>query len=101
MPSRSARRPPARRRGSEDCLTLNILRQAEPSTAPRPVMVYIHGGAHTAGTSAAPMYSGASLVRRGDVVFRLSLGYRLGALGYLDFASSPRRKHFRRQSRPA
>ncbi len=76
--------PQRRRRGSEDCLTLNILRQAEPSTAPRPVMVYIHGGAHTSGTSAAPMYSGASLVRRGDVVF-VSLGYRLGALGYLDF----------------
>ncbi|NKR71095.1 carboxylesterase/lipase family protein [Prescottella equi] len=76
--------PQRRRRGSEDCLTLNVLRQAEPSAAPRPVMVYIHGGAHTAGTSAAPMYSGASLVRRGDVVF-VSLGYRLGALGYLDF----------------
>lgn len=76
--------PQQRRRGSEDCLTLNVLRQAESSAAARPVMVYIHGGAHTAGTPADPMYSGASLVRRGDVVF-VSLGYRLGALGYLDF----------------
>lgn len=76
--------PQQRRPGSEDCLTLNVLRPVEPSATPRPVMVYIHGGAHTAGTSAAPLYSGASLVRRGDIVF-VSLGYRLGALGYLDF----------------
>lgn len=76
--------PQQRRPGSEDCLTLNVLRPAEPSDTPRPVMVYIHGGAHTAGTSAAPLYSGASLVRRGDIVF-VSLNYRLGALGYLDF----------------
>ncbi|QCQ90030.1 carboxylesterase/lipase family protein [Rhodococcus sp. SGAir0479] len=76
--------PQERRRGDEDCLTLNVLRRAEPSAVARPVMVYIHGGAHTAGTAAAPMYSGAALVRRGDVVF-VSLGYRLGALGYLDF----------------
>lgn len=76
--------PQQRRPGSEDCLSLNVLRPAAPSTSPRPVMVYIHGGAHTAGTSSAPMYSGASLVRRGDVVF-VSLNYRLGALGYLDF----------------
>jgi len=75
--------PQQRRRGDENCLTLNVLRPAEPGAA-RPVMVYIHGGAHTAGTSADPLYSGASLVRRGDVVF-VSLNYRLGALGYLDF----------------
>ncbi|PTR30547.1 para-nitrobenzyl esterase [Rhodococcus sp. OK519] len=76
--------PQQRRSGDEDCLTLNVLRPAEPSSTARPVMVYIHGGAHTAGTSSDPLYSGASLVRRGDVVF-VSLNYRLGALGYLDF----------------
>lgn len=84
--------PQQRRRGDESCLTLNVLRPAEQGRGARPVMVYIHGGAHTAGTASAPMYSGAALVRRGDVVF-VSLGYRLGALGYLDFRefSTPER----------
>ncbi|QBJ97498.1 carboxylesterase/lipase family protein [Rhodococcus sp. ABRD24] len=77
--------PQQRRRGDENCLTLNVLRPAAPSKTARPVMVYIHGGAHTAGTSADPLYSGAALVRRGDVVF-VSMNYRLGALGYLDFS---------------
>lgn len=84
--------PQQRRRGDENCLTLNVLRPADTGGAARPVMVYVHGGAHTAGTAAAPMYSGATLVRRGGVVF-VSLGYRLGALGYLDFRefSTPER----------
>ncbi|WP_433610665.1 carboxylesterase/lipase family protein [Prescottella agglutinans] len=84
--------PQLRRQGHENCLTLNVLRPSGPTDVARPVMVYIHGGAHTAGTSADPQYSGAALVRRGDVVF-VSLNYRLGALGYLDFRefSTPER----------
>jgi len=76
--------PQQRRRGDEDCLTLNVVAPAAPSPTPRPVMVFIHGGAHTSGTTANPLFSGAALVRRGDVVY-VSLNYRLGALGYLDF----------------
>ncbi|RVW02973.1 carboxylesterase/lipase family protein [Rhodococcus xishaensis] len=76
--------PQQNRNGDENCLTLNVLRPAAPSVAPRPVMVWIHGGAYMAGSASSPAYSGASLVRRGDVVF-VSLNYRLGALGYLDF----------------
>ncbi|WP_430331296.1 carboxylesterase/lipase family protein [Rhodococcus sp. ACT016] len=84
--------PQQRRRGDENCLTLNVLAPAAPSATPRPVMVYIHGGAHTGGTASDPLCSGAALVRRGDVVF-VSLNYRLGALGYLDFRefSTPER----------
>ncbi|ADG77321.1 Carboxylic ester hydrolase OS=Tsukamurella paurometabola (strain ATCC 8368 / DSM / CCUG 35730/ CIP 100753 / JCM 10117 / KCTC 9821 / NBRC 16120 / NCIMB 702349 / NCTC 13040) OX=521096 GN=Tpau_0684 PE=3 SV=1 [Tsukamurella paurometabola] len=68
---------------SEDCLTLNVVTPARPATAPRPVMVFIHGGAYLMGSSATPLYYGNSLVTRGDVVF-VSINYRLGALGYLD-----------------
>ncbi|KIQ15963.1 carboxylesterase/lipase family protein [Rhodococcus sp. MEB064] len=77
---------------SEDCLTLNVCAPATPSATPRAVMVFIHGGAYTLGTSATSMYSGTSLVRRGDIVY-VSLNYRLGALGYLDFRqfSTPER----------
>ncbi|SNS43637.1 carboxylesterase/lipase family protein [Rhodococcoides kyotonense] len=73
---------------SEDCLTLNVLAPGRPSATPRPVMVFIHGGAYTLGTSATPLYGGGSLVRRstkdGDGIVYVSINYRLGALGYLD-----------------
>lgn len=75
---------------SEDCLTLNVLAPTAASEAPRPVMVFIHGGAYTLGTSATPLYGGGSLVRRscigGDGIVFVSINYRLGALGYLDMS---------------
>ncbi|MEV0945426.1 carboxylesterase/lipase family protein [Rhodococcus sp. NPDC049939] len=76
----------------EDCLTLNVLAPSRPSDTPRPVMVFIHGGAYSSGSSASPLYGGQSLVRRGDIVY-VSINYRLGALGYLDFTqfSTPER----------
>ncbi|TSD99673.1 carboxylesterase/lipase family protein [Skermania sp. ID1734] len=88
---RDARRfgAPAPQRGenrsSEDCLTLNVCRPAAPSEHPRPVMVFIHGGAYVSGSSARPLYRGDHLARTGDIVF-VSINYRLGALGYLDFS---------------
>ncbi|GAB3131873.1 carboxylesterase/lipase family protein [Tsukamurella serpentis] len=77
---------------SEDCLTLNVVTPARPSPVPRPVMVFIHGGAYLMGSSATPLYYGNSLVDRGNVVF-VSINYRLGALGYLDLSafSTPER----------
>jgi para-nitrobenzyl esterase len=71
---------------SEDCLTLNITAPAGEAAAPRPVMVFIHGGAYTAGSSREIPRMGDTLVRDGDIVF-VNLNYRLGALGYLDFSA--------------
>lgn len=76
----------------EDCLTLNVVAPVEPSSTPRPVMVFIHGGAYLIGTSALSLYSGSRLATRGDVVV-VSINYRLGAFGYVDFSefSTPER----------
>lgn len=76
----------------EDCLTLNVLAPAARSVERRPVMVFIHGGAYSGGAPSTALYRGDSLVRRGDIVY-VSIGYRLGALGYLDFSahSTPER----------
>ncbi len=72
---------------SEDCLTLNVLAPGDAGPGIRkPVMVWIHGGAYFAGSSAQPLYDGTHLVQNGDVVF-VSLNYRLGALGFLDFSA--------------
>jgi para-nitrobenzyl esterase len=64
---------------SEDCLTLNVWAPADAKNAP--VLVWIHGGALTAGSSREPMYDGKQLAARGTVV--VSINYRLGVLGYL------------------
>lgn len=68
----------------EDCLSVNVLRPVVEAAAPRPVMVWIYGGAFSAGSSAATLYGGKKLVRAGDVV-HVTFNYRLGVLGYLDF----------------
>ncbi|MGD8194108.1 carboxylesterase/lipase family protein [Herbiconiux sp. P18] len=75
---------------SEDCLSLNVLAPSPDAAlgpaAPRPVMVWVHGGAYVAGTSAQPLFDGTQLVQRGEVVL-VSVNYRLGALGFLDFST--------------
>lgn len=62
----------------EDCLALNIWRPAGAHKLP--VMVWIHGGAFVAGSSASPTLDGADLARRGVVL--VSFNYRLGRFGF-------------------
>lgn len=66
---------------SEDCLRLNVWTPGLDD-ARRPVMVYVHGGAYSSGSGSSPLYDGAQLCRRGDVVV-VTLNHRLGLLGYL------------------
>lgn len=66
---------------SEDCLFLNVWSPGADAGR-RPVMVYIHGGAYSAGSGSSPLYDGTRLAARGDVVV-VTLNHRLGALGYL------------------
>ena len=65
---------------SEDCLTLNIWTPARSATERRPVLVFIHGGANTEGSSAVPAYDGEGLASRGIVA--VTINYRLGILGF-------------------
>jgi para-nitrobenzyl esterase len=62
----------------EEYLNLNVW---TPDTSGRaPVMVFIHGGAFSNGTSAGPVYDGANFARRGVVL--VTLNYRLGVEGF-------------------
>ncbi len=63
----------------EDCLRANVFSPDLDGSAP--VMVWLHGGGFETGTPSMTWYDGANLARRGVVV--VTLGYRLGALGYL------------------
>ena len=64
---------------SEDCLTVNI-RTPHHATG-LPVMVWIHGGDHTDGSGAEPMYQSNVLPERGCVL--VTINYRLGLFGFL------------------
>jgi para-nitrobenzyl esterase len=66
---------------SEDCLYLNIWSPGLEGP-PRPVMVWIHGGAFKIGSGSSPMYPGTTLAKRGNVVI-VTINYRLGPFGFL------------------
>jgi len=70
---------------NEDCLTLNVWRASE-APGPLPVMVWIHGGAYTFGSTRQPLYDGANFASTGEVVI-VTINYRIGALGFLDLSS--------------
>ena len=67
----------------EDCLSLNVWAPARGSDAPRPVLVWLHGGGWALGFSASPVLDGAHLARAADAVV-VTLNYRLGSLGWLN-----------------
>ena len=68
------------RSDEENCLTLNISRPTTKATAPRPVLVWIHGGAFVGG--AASLYRLDRLAREADAVV-VSINYRLGVFGFM------------------
>jgi len=73
---------------SEDCLFLNVVAPLAKPARPRPVIVYIHGGAYSSGSGSSPLYDGGALCRRGDVVV-VTLNHRLNLFGYLYLPGFP------------
>ncbi|MHB8463961.1 MAG: carboxylesterase/lipase family protein [Acidimicrobiales bacterium] len=66
----------------EDCLVLNVWTGGLDSATPRPVLVWVHGGAFTSGSGSWRMYDGTPLAERGDAVV-VTINHRLGILGFL------------------
>ncbi|MCX5380797.1 carboxylesterase/lipase family protein [Streptomyces sp. NBC_00091] len=73
----------------DEWLNLNVWRPVTETHQLRPVMVWIHGGAFTTGSSAVTAYDGATFAR--DEVVCVSLNYRLGVdgFGYIPDAPLP------------
>jgi para-nitrobenzyl esterase len=65
----------------DDYLTLNVWAPAPAHDRPRPVMVWIHGGAFTIGHKDLAAFNGASFARSGVVI--VVINYRLGVEGFL------------------
>lgn len=72
---------------SEDCQFLNIWTPGINDGAKRPVLVWLHGGGFTNGSSIeGASYDGNGIANLGDVVF-VSLNHRLNVLGALDLSA--------------
>ncbi|MAK60241.1 MAG: hypothetical protein CMK09_04625 [Ponticaulis sp.] len=65
--------------GDEDCLYLNIWAPAAKADAPRPVMVWVHGGGNATGFAGQSDF-GRLAAREGVIV--VALNYRLGPMGW-------------------
>lgn len=73
---------------SEDCLTLNVWTK-DLSTKNKPVMIWIHGGAYILGGTSDPVYDGKYLVDGNPDVVVVTINYRVGLMGFIDFSHVP------------
>ena len=73
----------------EDCLTLNVWTNADGPTDGKAVMVFIHGGSYGWGATSDPIYDGHNLVEKYPDLVLVSVEYRLGLMGFIDFSQVP------------
>lgn len=68
---------------SEDCLFLNVWAPATARAGTKlPVVVFIHGGGFTLGSSGMALYGGENVAATGGAIF-VNFNYRVGALGFM------------------
>ena len=82
----------------EDCLTLNVWvneKGPEKESASKPVMVFFHGGAYGWGATSDPIYDGHNLVDKFDDIILVTVEYRVGMMGFIDFTSVPGGEDFK------
>ena len=73
--------------GDNNCQNLNIWTPGVGDGAKRPVMVWLHSGAFSSGSSSGDASTdGTSLAIEGDVVV-VSLNHRLNVMGFLDLSA--------------
>lgn len=86
FPGGSWENPPRRFTMDNNCQNLNIWTPGVNDDTKRPVMIWLHGGGFSTGSSAeTAAYDGANLSRKGDVVV-VSVNHRLNVLGHLDLS---------------
>ncbi|KAK1989209.1 carboxylesterase [Colletotrichum cereale] len=66
---------------SEDCLTLNVWTKPQEGETKKAVLVWIHGGAFTTGSSRVPANNGQFMADQTDVIL-VSMNYRLNIFGF-------------------
>ncbi|MBQ3954477.1 MAG: carboxylesterase/lipase family protein [Clostridia bacterium] len=74
---------------SEDCLYLNVWTAEGYAGQKRAVMVFIHGGSYGWGGTADPLYDGHSFVKAHPEIVLVTIAYRTGLAGFMDFSEVP------------
>ena len=72
---------------SEDCLYLNVWVNTKDTSTDKTVMVFIHGGSYGWGAASDPLYDGHNLVQKYPDIILVSIEYRLGIFGFINFSS--------------
>ena len=73
----------------EDCLYLNVWTGGQPVPGGKTMMVFIHGGSYGWGGTADPLYDGENFVRAHPEIVLVTIGYRVGLMGFVDFSAVP------------
>lgn len=73
----------------EDCLTLNVWSNEAGPKEGKTVMVFFHGGSYAWGATSDPIYDGTNLVEKYPDVVLVTVEYRLGLMGFIDFSEVP------------
>ncbi|MBR6172700.1 MAG: carboxylesterase family protein [Eubacterium sp.] len=73
----------------EDCLYLNIWVNTANTEKNKTVMVFFHGGSYGWGGTADPIYDGTNFVRANPDIIMVTVGYRTGLMGFVDFSDVP------------
>ena len=79
----------------EDCLVLNIYCNTGCADGKKPVMVWIHGGGFCAESQSSPLYDLTSISKQYPDILFVSIDYRLGFLGFMNFERVPGGENFR------
>jgi len=70
---------------SEDCLYLNVWTK-DLKAKDKAVMVFFHGGSYAWGGSSEPLYDGQYIVSENNDVIVVTVNYRIGIMGFIDFS---------------
>ena len=73
----------------EDCLNLNVWNNKADTTATKPIMVWIHGGAYIQGGANTKEYDGTNFVKKHPDVIFVSIDYRTDFLGFINMNNVP------------
>ena len=79
----------------EDCLVLNIYCNTSCTDSKKPVMVWIHGGGFCAESQASPLYDLTSIAKQCPDILFVSIDYRLGFMGFMNFERVPGGENFK------
>ena len=79
----------------EDCLVLNIYCNTGCTDNKKPVMVWIHGGGFCAESQASPLYDLTNIAKQCPDILFVSIDYRLGFMGFMNFERVPGGENFR------